>query len=254
MDGMHITERQRTILVFLVEKYICTALPIGSALLEKSHNFGVSAATIRNDFQELTEKRFLTQLHTSGGRVPTDKAYRFYVDNVVAQSDFDVADGAKKKIRSAIENGGNDPREINKTVAKTIANLSDHLIFTNIFESDDCFKVGLSSLMEFPEFREFDRMFQLTSFFDRFETMFDRIEKEFFGPSINSGQAPINVFIGRENPMEGIKDEAVITAKYSLPRRQIGSLTLVGPMRMDYEKNIGLVKYAADELNKIFSI
>lgn len=250
MDSMHITERQRTILVYLVEKYIRMALPIGSALLEKSHNFGVSAATIRNDFQELTEKRYLTQLHTSGGRVPTDKAYRFYVDNVVAQSNFDVADGAKKKIRFAIENGGNDPREINKTVARTVSELSDQLIFTNILESDDCFKIGLSSLMEFPEFREFDRMFQLTSFFDRFETLFDRIEKEFFGET----DSEVNVFIGRENPMEGIKDEAVITAKYSLPHRQIGSLTLVGPMRMDYEKNIGLVKYAADELNKIFSI
>lgn len=250
MDGMHITERQRTILVFLVEKYIRTALPIGSAVLEKSHNFGVSAATIRNDFQELTEKRYLTQLHTSGGRVPTDKAYRFYVDNILADSDLDVSGDAKRKIHLAIERGGNDPRELNKIIAKTLSGLSDNLIFANILESDDCFKVGLSSLMEFPEFREFDRMFQLTSFFDRFETMFDRIEKEFFGET----DSEVNVFIGRENPMEGIKDETVIMAKYSLPRRHIGSLTLVGPMRMDYEKNIGLVKFAADELNKIFSI
>lgn len=254
MDGMHITERQTTILVCLVKQYIRTAVPISSALLEKSHNFGVSAATIRNDFQELAEKRFITQLHTSGGRVPTERAYRFYVDNFLADSDLDVSGDAKRKIHLAIERGGNDPRELNKIIAKTLSGLSDHLIFANILESDDCFKTGLSSLMEFPEFREFDRMFQLTSFFDRFETMFDRIEKEFFGPSINSGQAPINVFIGRENPMEGIKDEAVITAKYSLPRRHIGSLTLVGPMRMDYEKNIGLVKYVADEMNKIFSI
>ncbi len=245
-----ITLRQAKVLAEIISQHIKTAEPISSKLLVKSRIFKVSSATIRNEMNGLEELGYLVQLHTSGGRVPTDKAYRFYVDNVVAQSDFDVADGAKKKIRSAIENGGNDPREINKTVAKTISDLSDHLIFTNIFESDDCFKVGLSSLMEFPEFREFDRMFQLTSFFDHFETLFDRIEKDFFG---EQDPAP-NVFIGRENPMGGTKDEAVITVKYSLPHQHLGSMTLVGPLRMDYEKNIGLVKYAADELNKIFSI
>lgn len=237
----------------IISQHIKTAEPVSSKLLVKSRIFKISSATIRNEMSGLEGLGYLAQLHTSGGRVPTDKAYRFYVDNILADSDLDVSCAAKRKIHLAIERGGNDPRELNKIIAQTLSGLSDHLIFANILESDDCFKTGLSSLMEFPEFREFDRMFQLTSFFDHFETMFDRIEKEFFGSSINSGQASINVFIGRENPMEGIKDEAVITAKYSLPRRQVGSLTLVGPMRMDYEKNIGLVKYAADEMNKIFA-
>jgi len=250
--------RQAKVLAEIISKHIKTAEPVSSKLLVTSRVFKVSSATLRNEMNGLEELGYLVQLHTSGGRIPTDRAYRFYVDNMVAQSDLDIADGAKKKIRFAIANGGNDPREINKTVAKTISDLSDHLIFTNIFESDDCFKVGLSSLMEFPEFREFDRMFQLTSFFDHFETLFDRIEKDLFGPACrqagNESSLAPNVFIGRENPMGGIKDEAVITVKYNLPHRRLGSMTLVGPMRMDYEKNIGLVKYAADELNKIFSI
>lgn len=233
----------------IISKHIKTAEPVSSKLLVKSRIFKISSATIRNEMSGLEGLGYLAQLHTSGGRVPTDKAYRFYVDNILADSDLDVSGDAKRKIHLAIDRGGNDPRELNKIIAQTLSGLSDHLIFANILKSDDCFKTGLSSLMEFPEFREFDRMFQLTSFFDHFETMFDRIEKEFFGET----DSEVNVFIGRENPMEGIKNEAVITAKYSLPHRQIGSLTLVGPMRMDYEKNIGLVKYAADELNKIFS-
>ena len=242
--------RQAKVLAEIISKHIKTAEPVSSKLLVTSRVFKVSSATLRNEMNGLEELGYLVQLHTSGGRVPTDKAYRFYVDNIVVQSDLDIADGAKKRIRSAIANGGNNPREINKTVAKTISDLSDQLIFTNIFESDDCFKIGLSCLMEFPEFREFDRMFQLTSFFDHFETLFDRIKKDFFE---EQDLAP-NVFIGRENPMGGIKNEAVITVKYNLPHRRLGSMTLVGPMRMDYEKNIGLIKYAADELNKIFSI
>lgn len=241
--------RQAKVLAEIILKHIKTAEPVSSGLLAQSRIFKVSSATIRNEMNDLEELGYLVQLHTSGGRVPTDRAYRFYVDNILVDVDLDVSDNAKRKIRLAIERGGNDPREINKIIAKTLSGLSNNLIFANILKSDDCFKTGLSSLMEFPEFREFDRMFQLTSFFDRFETMFDRIEKEFFGEQ----DSEVNVFIGRENPMEGIKDEAVITAKYSLPRRHIGSLTLVGPMRMDYEKNIGLVKYAVGEMNKIFS-
>ncbi len=242
-----LTGRQAKVLAEIISKHIKTAEPISSKLLAKSRDFKISSATIRSEMSDLEDLGYLIQLHTSGGRVPTDKAYRFYVDNIVVQSCLDVADGAKKKIRSAIINGGNNPKEINKTVAKALSDLSEYLIYSNIFESDDCFKVGLSSLMGFPEFKEFDRMFQLTSFFDHFETLFDKIEKEFFG---EQDTIP-NVFIGRENSMRGIKDEAVITAKYSLPHRQVGSLTLVGPMRMDYEKNIGLVKYAADEMNKM---
>lgn len=245
-------DRQAKVLAEIILKHIKTAEPISSKLIAKSKIFKISSATIRNEMNGLEELGYLVQLHTSGGRVPTEKAYRFYVDTVVTRSCCDISDSAKKRIRSAIASGGDNPKEINKTVAKTIAELSDQLIFTNILESDDCFKIGLSSLMEFPEFREFDRMFQLTSFFDHFETMFDRIEKEFFGDQ-DRYRIP-NVFIGRENPMEGIKDEAVITVKYSLPHQRLGSMTLVGPMRMDYEKNIGLVKYAADEMNKIFSI
>ena len=59
------------------------------------------------------------------------------------------------------------------------------------------------------------------------------------------------IFIGRENPVGGVKNETIILAKYNLPDGLTGSMTMIGPTRMDYEKNIGLVKYATEELNKL---
>ena len=79
---MKITDRQKGILNTLVEEYISSAEPVSSKELQKKHDFGVSPATIRNEMQRLMDAGFISQPHTSAGRVPTDKGYRFYVDNL----------------------------------------------------------------------------------------------------------------------------------------------------------------------------
>jgi heat-inducible transcriptional repressor len=201
---------------------------------------------------ELEGIGYLAHLHTSGGRVPTDYAYRFYVDNVTSNKRQATSNKNKKKIQFAISEAGDDPREINRAVAQTLSDLSDNLVIAGIIEEDDFFKVGLSSLFEMPEFREFDRAFRLTSFFDEFEGVFSQIAKEFFRdmPGYKGPNEDVRIFIGRENPVKNIRDETVMFAQYNLPNDLTGSLTLVGPTRMDYAKNIGLIKCVASELNR----
>ena len=92
-----------------------------------------------------------------------------------------------------------------------------------------------------------DRIFEVTNIFDRFESIFDKIEEHFFGQLDDEFQ----LLIGGENPLRNIRDETMILAKYSLPDGLRGSLTMIGPTRMNYEKNISLVRYTADELNKL---
>ncbi|MEK7663945.1 MAG: DeoR family transcriptional regulator [Patescibacteria group bacterium] len=75
-----ITERQEKILNSLIKEYINRAEPISSELLKKRCSLGVSPATIRNDLQELTEEGYITQPHTSAGRVPTEKGYKFFIE------------------------------------------------------------------------------------------------------------------------------------------------------------------------------
>ena len=84
--------------------------------------------------------------------------------------------------------------------------------------------------------------------------MFDRLEREFWGDPASLAQGggeDMKIFIGKENPVRNIKDETVILARYNLPHNFRGSLTLVGPTRMDYGKNIGLIRYTTEELNKL---
>jgi heat-inducible transcriptional repressor len=101
--------------------------------------------------------------------------------------------------------------------------------------------------MNIPEFREMDRLMGLTDFFDHFETMVDRMHRQMWRQS----EGDVQVMIGTENPLRQIQDEAVIVARYRLPRGHEGTLTLVGPMRMDYRKNLGLMTYAAQIANRI---
>ena len=100
----------------------------------------------------------------------------------------------------------------------------------------------------FPEFREFNRVSHIANIFEHFEKMFGQIENEFFGINENN----ITVLIGSESQIKNIKEEAVILVKYPLPNRKTGSMTIIGPMRMNYEKNIGLARCVIDELKNKF--
>lgn len=241
-----LSKRQEKLLNILISSYMKNPEPVSSKALVKSGPFSLSSATLRHEMSALEKAGYLTHLHTSGGKVPTTKAYRMYVDNLMADPEIYVPEATRQKIHKAITDTDDDPKELNKVVANIVSILSDNIVVTNIKDTGHFYKTGLSSLFELPEFREFNRVFNVANVFDHFEMVFDKIENEFLGLS------DISVFIGDENPIQSIKEEAVILARYPLPDRKMGSMTIIGPMRMNYGKNIGLAKCVVSELkNKI---
>ena len=81
---MLLGDRKLAILRTIIDDYIVTAEPIGSRTIAKKYNNEISSATIRNEMADLEEMGYLQQLHTSSGRIPSDKAYRFYVDKLMS--------------------------------------------------------------------------------------------------------------------------------------------------------------------------
>ena len=81
---MDATERRATVLKAVVEEYVLTAQPVASQTVTTSRDLGVSSATVRNDMTQLEREGFLTQPHTSSGRIPTDQGYRYFVDHFTA--------------------------------------------------------------------------------------------------------------------------------------------------------------------------
>ncbi len=79
---MRISERQKTILDMIIREYVESARPVSSQYLGERYDFGICPASIRIEMQKLTDDGFLTQPHTSAGRIPTDKGYRLFVDQL----------------------------------------------------------------------------------------------------------------------------------------------------------------------------
>src|SRR3989344_5971870 len=143
--------RQVKLLDFIIREHVKTAKPVGSALVAKKAGFKLSSATLRNEMGELERVGYLAQLHTSGGRVPTDKAYRYYVNSLLeTKKNLNLETGYKNKIKDALSETPPDSREINKVVARILSNLSENLVITGISQDQDFFKKGLVSLFENP--------------------------------------------------------------------------------------------------------
>lgn len=241
-----LSNRQQKLIEFIIRQHVKTGEPVSSEAICTKGGFDVSSATIRAEMVALEEMGYLTQPHTSAGRVPTDKAYRFFVNRILEEKDFDTDTHAKRRIDYVLDQAGEDPRQINHSIANVLSELTDSMVFTAIEADDSFFKVGLASLFETPEFRDVDRMFQTANFFEEFDHMFDRIQRVFF-QNIHE-QYPFEVRIGRENPLSEIRRNAVLCARYPLPDDCVGTVTIVGPIRMDYARNLGIVDYATQAL------
>jgi len=85
-----LSERKENILGIIVSEYISRASPVGSEAVARRHGLGVSAATIRNEMARLEEDGYIIRRHTSGGGVPSDKGYRYYVESLVKEGDIPV--------------------------------------------------------------------------------------------------------------------------------------------------------------------
>lgn len=114
-------ERKRAILRAVVETYIETAEPVGSARISESANLGVSSATVRNELGQLDQLGFLTQPHKSAGRIPTDKGYRVFVDDL---GEPGLKAGEFEKVRDFFEHTHGEIEEMLGHTSRLLAQLS----------------------------------------------------------------------------------------------------------------------------------
>ena len=218
-----LTARQGEILNMIVREYISLAEPVSSKLLEKKHEFGVSPATIRNEMQELADQGYLSQPHTSAGRVPTDKGYRFFVDKLLDGSPAPLPAGrqANPSVRSHITLS-----HWIEEITKFLAEESSDLALGYLADEKIIWKEGWQDIFEEPEFLEPGLASSFAGMIDDFEKNIE----ELFLPEIK-------IYIGKENPVSKNKEFSIITAGFNG-----GLFAIFGPKRMSYDKNIKLIQ------------
>lgn len=235
------TERQEKILLALTKEYINSAEPISSERLIEKYKLPYSSATVRAELAELEEQGFLTQPHTSAGRVPTETAYRHYVDKLMPDRGLSRQEAVT--LQSEILNLAAKYNRLARGTAKLLANLSQSLAFAGMVDRDELHEAGLPKLFKDPEIAETEYMLDITK---ALEILDDRIEE-----IISSANSEPKVFIGRENPYMPTKKISLLITTCDLPSGEKGLLGIIGPMRMKYERNIKLLEIAANTFKNL---
>ena len=225
-----VTEREGKILNCIIKEYIDSKAPVSSKLLSKKYHFGIKPSTMRIEFQKLTELGYLQQPHTSAGRVPTDKGYRFYVDNLKPKY--------KSRGLSPIEEEIGDSFRSFQHLTKRIAELTSNLALSYFPGEDVFFKEGWDNIFKEPEFED-------TDLASKFAEMVESFEENM--AAFTDSDYP-RIFIGKEAKglIRGSREFSVIVSKIHLPKKKNGLLALLGPKRMDYNKNVDII----NSLNK----
>lgn len=237
-------DRQDNLLKLIVEEHVHSAAPVSSALIAEKYLTDVSSATVRNDMADLEERGLIYQPHTSAGRVPTADGYRYYLDKFVlageiASAEKNIGAGHAGEVSTAdlsMENSGQDDRENAKSLAKKLAEISGEAVLIG-FGPMDVYYTGLSRLFRQPEFVSQGLVYSMSEVIDHLDEVMAKVFYRI--------DAEVKVLLGPDNPFG--ESAAAVLAKCVLGRLEC-LIGILGPNRMDYQKNIEFIK----QIQKIY--
>ena len=338
---MQLDERKWKILKAIINTYLETGEPVGSRTISKYADLNLSSATIRNEMSDLEELGYILQPHTSAGRIPSDRGYRLYVDQMMEEKDKEVtemkelmiqrqdkmdlvlkqaakvlaantnyatmitspqykrtklkfiqlslvsdeqilvvvvAEGnvIKNKIIQIVHNldsetilelnillnsslDGLTIEEINlSTIAKLKEQAGIHSEIVNsvldavaeaiqMEEEMEIYTSGATNFFRYPELSDSEKASELISTFEEKKQLVALVNETSEGQ-----ETGIQVYIGNETPVQTMKDCSVVTATYDLGDGMQGTIGIVGPKRMDYDKVISTLKTLMVQLDHIY--
>ncbi len=340
---MELDERKVKILKAIIQTYLETGEPVGSRTISKYSDLQLSSATIRNEMSDLEELGFIVQPHTSAGRIPSDKGYRFYVDQLMKEKENEVTEMQELVIQrvdrvelllkqlakllavntnyatmisgpqyhhtklkfiqlSRVEAGkllivtvleGNI---IKNSIVRLDAELNDddilnlNILLNNSLngltieqinldviskmkeqagdrrqvvdlvlnevadairaneEDLQIYTEGTTNIFKYPELSDGQKASQLISTLEQKELL----KNLFTDSEEDSGKNEIQVYIGNETPVQSMQDCSVVTANYVLGDGLRGTIGIIGPKRMDYEKVVSTLRSLMNQLEDTF--
>ncbi len=344
--ALELTERKRKILYAIIRNYLETGEPVGSRTISKYTDLNLSSATIRNEMSDLEEMGYIIQPHTSAGRIPSDKGYRLYVNELVEEKTAQVStmnslmiaktnrmeEILKQVVRllasrtnyttmiSAPSYRGNKVKfiQLSRLNARQLLNVvviegnvvKNHILdldeeiteeqvlklnlllntrlngltladinlglISNIkeeagshvqvvndvldtiadvirAETDENMEIytsGANNIFRYPELADTERASMLINTIEEKSVLADFIKDS--EQKEQSGETGIKVYIGEEGPVESMKDCSVVTATYELGDGLQGTIGIIGPKRMDYEKVMNNLKSFKVSLGQLF--
>jgi transcriptional regulator of heat shock response len=259
---MEIDERKQTILYAVVREFIEHAEPVGSSIIDTKYGIKVSPATIRNEMAFLEEAGYLTHPHTSAGRIPTDKGYRFFVDHLMRQEELTRKEN--ELVKESLKKYAHDVDYIMENTLNVLTTISNYLgVITErvgkltgkqtaarrLTQPERLHYSGLSHLMSEPEFEDDPKPLRsLLTIFEDKDRVCDLLDKDV------EGSNEVIIRIGEENKCGDLHDYSVIAKSFSYEGKPVGTVGVVGPKRMRYGQVASTVQHIAQSLDELLTL
>ena len=342
---MELDARKEKILKAIIQTYLETGEPVGSRTISKYSDLKLSSATIRNEMSDLEEMGYIIQPHTSAGRIPSDKGYRFYVDQIIREKEHEVNEMQEimiqrvdrveillkqmaqilaantnyatmisgptshltklkfiqlskveeKKLLIVVVVEGNIIRNSFVNLEEDLTNedvLNLNILLNNslngltiqeinlgmisklkeqagihrqvvelvlnevseAIQAQDAdlqiYTSGATNIFKYPELSDTQKASQLLNTLEQKELLKGLFDDKQL-PAASDSQ--IQVYIGDETPIQSMKDCSVVTANYVLGDGLRGTIGIIGPKRMDYEKVVSTLRNLVSQLNDTFN-
>lgn len=234
-DTTSLTEREAALLLGLVTEYIRTGQPVGSVALARVLALQKSPATIRAGLHELEEAGYVFQPHTSAGRVPTDKGYRYYVDHL---QEHHVARTEHEHLQEQFRELLQAHQQLTRITARFLARLTATAALSSKHDPPDVYESGLRELVQHTDTTSGDALREVTNLLDKLD---EQLSEE---PLPTSSENP-QVYIGAEIPFMSAQHSSMVVRDVALPYGQSMTLIILGPKRMPYHRNIALLNAVA---------
>ena len=235
-----IQERKDLVLGIVVNQYIQSVTPVGSSLIAQGHHLELSSATIRSILAELEEEGLLMHPHTSAGRVPTERGYRYYVDYLMHQ--IQLLEEEKRKIHKEYQRGVN---ELEILLDKTSQIVSDVTRYTSIISvdgrRDKVYCKGTSYVVSYPDLQDLEKIRHILKALEEKEQILQIINRDL--------EKKIEIYIGHEMACTEMDNCSIAVARYKKKNGTSGRIAVLGPTRMDYERVVSALEFVTDLVN-----
>jgi heat-inducible transcriptional repressor len=235
-----LTERQQALLKAIIEEYIEVAEPVGSEVIERKHDLGVSPATIRIEMSKLTDMGYLRQPHTSAGRTPTSMGMKFYIAQLMKEKTLPVS--AEVSIKEQMWQERYKREKILKEAVCALAKRLD-MMGLAIDEDGEVYYAGAANILDWPEFYDIDVTRFVLSLFDQNPRL-----QEIIGRAV--GSDPIHILFGEDMEFEYLRPTSFVFTRYEAPNEKSGIVGVLGPARMNFPLVLPYVKYVSGLLSE----
>ncbi|MFH0838366.1 MAG: hypothetical protein V1880_03825 [Patescibacteria group bacterium] len=232
--------RRQKILEAIIESFIHDALPVGSKHLTESYDFQVSSATIRNEMAALEKEGYISQPHTSAGRVPTSRAYRMMV-NQMKEQDKLVQKAQQDLFRIRKQYYLSKMKEKLYDTVSILATATDNISFATIPDKGRFFYIGISNILRKPEFILEP---------EKVSKVIEILENDLAGVLADLDITEEGaIYIGEENILPAFQSCSLLAIPYSHQGFD-GVMGVLGSTRMNYGYNMAALKSAVQLLNQ----